>query len=173
MGLIPIGIEPDSRKVKASSSFLRKRTKKLLLIGVRVGSSGRLKLQKFLLLFSKEALSCLPRVNLNAAWYKSGKLLGRNRKVAPRASMASRTPATFSLTSIARSGIRRRVRPQWFSCPCWPLAVSYAVGTGSWAFRPPRVRSLRRGSSAGFEPTAFRIGNSVHYRVVPDQLAHK
>jgi len=33
---------------------LRKRTKKLLLIGVRVGSNGRLKLQKFLLLFFKK-----------------------------------------------------------------------------------------------------------------------
>ena len=59
--LIPIGIEPDSRKVKASSSFLRKRTKKLLLIGVRVGSNGRLKLQKFLLLFSKKGAFLLAK----------------------------------------------------------------------------------------------------------------
>jgi hypothetical protein len=59
MQLIPIGIEHDSRKVKASSSFLRKRTKKLLLIGVRVGSNARFNLQKFLLLFQQEALSCL------------------------------------------------------------------------------------------------------------------
>jgi len=59
--VIPIGIEPDSRKVKTSSSFLRKRTKKLLLIGVRVGSNGRLKLQKFLLLFSKRSAFLLAK----------------------------------------------------------------------------------------------------------------
>jgi len=48
---------------------LKKRTKKLLLIEVCVGSNVRPNLQKFLLLFQKEALSCLLRVNLYAAWY--------------------------------------------------------------------------------------------------------
>ena len=59
--LIPGCVEPDTRKVKASSSFLRKRTKKLLLIRVRVGSNGRLKLQKFLLLFSKRSAVLLAK----------------------------------------------------------------------------------------------------------------
>jgi hypothetical protein len=67
--LIPIGVEADSCKVKAISSFLSKRTKKLLLIEVCVGSNARPNLQKFLLLFQKEALACLLRVNLYAAWY--------------------------------------------------------------------------------------------------------
>jgi len=42
-----------------------------LLIEVCVGSNARANLQKFLLLFQKEALSCLLRVNLYAAWYYS------------------------------------------------------------------------------------------------------
>jgi hypothetical protein len=59
--LIPIGVEADSRKVKASSSFLRKRTKKLLLIEVCVRSNARANLQKFLLLFSKRSAVLLAK----------------------------------------------------------------------------------------------------------------
>jgi hypothetical protein len=59
--LIPIGVEADSCKVKASSSFLSKRTKKLLLIEVCVGSNARPNLQKFLLLFSKRSAGLLAK----------------------------------------------------------------------------------------------------------------
>ena len=56
--------------VRASSSFLKKRTKKLLIFWLHVAINVHPNEQKFLLLFQKEALSCLLRVNLHAAWYR-------------------------------------------------------------------------------------------------------
>jgi hypothetical protein len=53
-------------EVTASSSFLKKRTKKLLLIGVRRGSTVRPNLQKFLLPFSKRSAFLRPAHHPNA-----------------------------------------------------------------------------------------------------------
>jgi hypothetical protein len=50
--------------VKASSSFLKKRTKKLLFIGTRGGANVRPNLQKFLLLFSKRSAFFLMRAGM-------------------------------------------------------------------------------------------------------------
>jgi hypothetical protein len=47
--------------MKASSSFLKKRTKKLLLLGVRVAFNAYLNEQKFLLLFPKRSASLPPK----------------------------------------------------------------------------------------------------------------
>jgi hypothetical protein len=58
---MPIGIEGDVNKVKASSSFLKKRTKKLLIPWARTGSNGHPNRQKFLLLFSKRSAFSLPK----------------------------------------------------------------------------------------------------------------
>jgi hypothetical protein len=56
---------------KASSSFLKKRTKKLLSIGVRVAATRTPYEQKFLLLFPKRSAFLLPSVNFNAGCYET------------------------------------------------------------------------------------------------------
>jgi hypothetical protein len=55
------GAEGDAEKVKASSSFLKKRTKKLLIFWVRVAFNAHPNKQRFLLLFPKRSASLRPR----------------------------------------------------------------------------------------------------------------
>jgi hypothetical protein len=68
-------VSVDSSEAKARRSFLKKRTKKLLLLRRALRCNANIKEQKFLLLFSKRSAFFLPMVRLNANWYYASALL--------------------------------------------------------------------------------------------------
>jgi hypothetical protein len=56
---------------EGSSSFLQKRTKKLLLIGARVASTRASRGKSFCVFFQKAVLSCFGSANVSAARFTS------------------------------------------------------------------------------------------------------